>query len=249
MQGNAAVKQMLIYDNVIPVSLDVHGAMSIKPIDNFEFARHTNSIPIVAQEFGSASLQYAIVFSESPDGHFPAVLVGIREDENVFVGKNGKWDANAYIPGFIRRYPFALGTNDSANTFTMMIDKDYQGLNKSGKGDRLFDDEGKQTTFTTNALSFLRDYQGHFQGTLLFGNKLAELGLLENTEAHLPLPGDPERRLGGFKVVNREKLRALPVETVARLNASGELEMIYCHLLSLNNLGKLQEKVAGKAAA
>jgi hypothetical protein len=38
----------------------------------------------------------------------PAVLLGLREAENLFVDRDGKWDAR-YVPAFVRRYPFVPG--------------------------------------------------------------------------------------------------------------------------------------------
>jgi hypothetical protein len=241
------MKQMLIYNEVVPVTRERHGKLSLKPTTSFEFAGETNSVPLLAQEFGMAGLHFPIVFSEGGDGHVPAAILGVRDKENAFVAKDGSWSA-PYIPAFLRRYPFIFATDEKAETFTLMVDRTYPGLNSGGKGERLFDADGEQTQFLKNAINFLSEYQAHYERTRAFGNSLNELGLLEPGEIHLPLPGDPERRLRGFKIVSRDKLRALSAETLARLNASGELELIYLHLFSLGNLPRLQEKLAAAAA-
>jgi len=240
------MKQMLIYDNVVPVSREKHGKTSLKPTTDYSFARQTNSVPLVAGEFGLVAMHYAIVFGQATDGAIPAAVLGARHNENVFVGDDGSWGA-PYVPAFIRRYPFVFGTDEASETFTLMIDETFGGLNKDGKGERLFDSEGEQTQFLKNTMNFLSEYQGLVQATQAFVKKVQDLGLLEGAEAHLPTPADPERRLRGFLIVSREKLRALPADKLAELNASGELELIYTHLLSLNNLQRLQEKL-GKAA-
>jgi hypothetical protein len=43
--------------------------------------------------------------------------------------------------------------------------------------------------------------------------------------------------------VNREKLHALPDETLAELAKSGELELIYLHLNSVQNFESLRERL------
>lgn len=241
------MKQMLIYEQVVPVSIEQHANHAYLAPAGFDFARHTNSVPVMAQEFSLAAMHYPIVFGQANDGVVPAVVLGIRDSENVFVGKGGVWDAH-YIPAFIRRYPFVFGTNEQAETFTLMVDEGAAGFKKNGKGEKLFDAKGGQTEFLKNVLNFLGEYQAQSQLTQAFCKKLTELELLEASEAHVPLPGDPERRLNGFLMVNREKLQNLPADKVAELNKTGALELIHLHLFSLNNLMRLQEKMA-KAVA
>jgi hypothetical protein len=237
------MKKLLIYDDVTPVTRKAHGKLSLKKGKTYEFARETNAVPVVLSEFPAASGDYAIVFTEASEGIVPAVILGVRDRENAYVGKDGNWDA-AYVPAFIRRYPFVFATDDKAETFTLMIDPGYSGFNQDGKGERLFDAEGEQTAFLTNTLNFLREYQAQFTRTRAFGNRLGELGLLEPVEARVPLPKDPERRLTGFKIVSRDKLKALPGDVLAQMMKTDELELIYLHLFSLRNLSRLHEKMA-----
>jgi hypothetical protein len=241
------MKQMLIYNDVTPVTREKHGKFSFKATGNFDFARQTNSVPLVVQEFGLAAMHYAIVFGQASDGIVPAAVLGVRDNENIFVGADGRWDA-PYIPAFVRRHPFVFGTDEKAEKFTLLVDESYPGFNKGGKGEMLFDAGGEQTAFLKNVLAFLSEYQGQTQATEAFTKTLSELNLLEPAEAHLPLPKDPERRLRGFLIVSREKLRALPGDKLAELNQSGALELIHLHLFSLMNLSRLQEKLSAAAA-
>ncbi len=242
------MKQMLIYDAVVPVTRDKHAKTSLQPTGNYGFARQTNSVPLVVGEFALTAMHYAIVFGQANDGAIPAAILGARDNENAFVAGDGSW-SGPYVPAFIRRYPFVFGTDEKNETFTLMMDEKFEGFNEAGKGERLFDADGEQTAFLKNIMSFLSEYQGQVQATRAFAQKLTDLGLLDGAEAHLPTPADPERRLRGFLIVSREKLRALPADKLAELNASGELELIYMHLLSLNNLQRLHEKIAAQPAA
>jgi hypothetical protein len=241
------MKQLLIYNDVIPVSKDKHAKYSYKMTGNYDFARQTNSVPVVAAEFAMAAMQYALVFGQAADGIVPAAVLGVRDNENVFVGADGKWDAG-YIPAFVRRHPFVFGSDEKGETLTLMVDESCAGFNKSGKGEMLFDADGEQTVFIKNVMAFLGEYQAQTQATSVFTKTLSELELLEPAEVHLPLPADPERRLRGFLIVSRDKLKALPAEKLAELHANGVLELIYLHLFSLNNLSRLQEKMSAAAA-
>ena len=37
-------------------------------------------------------------------------ILGIQEGQNLFVMPDGRWDRRAYIPAYIRRYPFCVHT-------------------------------------------------------------------------------------------------------------------------------------------
>jgi hypothetical protein len=236
------MKKLLIYEDVTPVTRRAHSKLSLKKGKTYEFARHTNAVPVVLSEFPAASSEFTIVFTDASEGVIPAVILGVRDNENAYVTKDGSWDAG-YVPAFLRRYPFVFSTDEKAETFTLMIDESYPGFNKEGKGERLFDAEGEHTAFLTNTLNFLREYQAHFARTRAFGNKLVALGLLEPVEARVPLPKDPNRRLTGFKIVNRDKFKALSGDVLSQMIKTDELELIFLHLFSLRNLNRLHERM------
>lgn len=241
------MKQLLIYDDVVPVTRQAHGNHALKRDSTYEFARQTNAVPLVLAEFPQVSQDYAIVFTETAEGVMPAVVLGARNDENAYIKADGTWDA-PYVPAFVRRYPFVFAMDEKGETFTLMVDPGYAGLNTEGKGERLFDADGAQTAFLDSTLAFLKEYQALFQRTRAFGMRLNELNLLDPVEARLPLPQDPQRRLTGFKIVNRDKLKALGADIVSQMLKSDELELIFLHLFSLRNLGRLQEKMAAMPA-
>jgi hypothetical protein len=242
------MKTLLIYNEVVPVTRREHGSLALKKGTTFEFAKETNAAPLVIAEFARASIDYPIVFTEAAEGIIPSAILGLRNNENAFVDADGSWQAS-YIPAFIRRYPFVFATDAQATTFTLMIDPSYEGFNSDNRGERLFDSDGEHTGFLDQTLAFLKDYQSHFERTKAFGEKLAALDLLDPVEARVPLPNDPDRRLTGFKVVNREKLKALSGDVLADMARSDELELVYLHLFSLNNLTKLHGRLVADASA
>ena len=242
------MKQMLIYQNVKPVNRQEHGDLALKSTNRYDFARETNAVPLVVGEFQWASEDYPVVFTPTPEGLIPSAILGVRDKENAFVKADGSWDAR-YIPAFVRRYPFVFGGDPKGETFTLMIDDSYEGLNRENKGERLFDGDGTQTQFLNQTLNFLREYQAQFLRTRTFCERLKELDLLAPVEAHVPLPEDPKRTLSGFQVVNREKLKALSDKVVDELFRRDELEAIYLHQFSLRNIGRVHERIIKVAPA
>ena len=62
-------------------------------------------------------------------------------------------------------------------------------------------------------------------------------------QANVQMKTGDKYAIGGFECVSRKKLKALSPEKLAELTKSDELELIYTHLYSLNNVSKLINKV------
>lgn len=236
--------QLLIYRNVQPITRDKHRELSLKVGKDFGFASGVNSVPLMAAEFPTAATDLPIVFTKADDGVLPVAVLGLEQDQNLLVDREGQWRGE-YVPAFFRRYPFVFASADNDKTFTLCIDDDYEGLNRDGRGERFFDADGEQTQYLGKVLDFLQDYQAHFQRTRAFCARLVELDLLESVEAQIRLPEGGQRTLTGFQAVNRQKLKALPEDSLKALLDSDELELLYVHLQSLRNLNRLSRQAQG----
>lgn len=234
--------QLLIYETAVPVSNGRHGKASIEPGKGYGFARKINSVPLTAVEFPLAAAEYAIVFAQSGSEVVPVVILGARAGENLYVNDDDGWNAR-YVPAFVRRYPFVFAAKDDAKTFTLCVDEAFQGLNFQGRGQALFDAQGKQTPYVDNVLRFLQEYTAQFARTQAFCRKLAELKLLEPMQAQFTLASGQKMSLTGFHAVDRKRLKALPAETLAQMAGTDELELIYLHLQSLRNFVSVKDKL------
>jgi hypothetical protein len=235
------VRQLLIYERATPVNPTDHQDVSVKSGADFRFAKDVNSAPLMAVEFDLASTEYAIVFSGDGGRIMPAALLGIRDKENLYVDGNGGWNAK-YVPAFIRRYPFVFSSTNGER-FTLCLDEEFGGVNRRGLGERLFDSEGERTQYLQSVLNFLQSYQIQFEATRAFAQRLTELNLLEPMQAQFTLRSGQSITLGGFMIVSRARLRALPGESLAKLASNGDLDLIYAHLHSQRNFTPTAERV------
>jgi hypothetical protein len=241
-------KQLLIYDRVVPISSEAHKEYSVKVTQNYTFANSLNSCPLLAAEFISASQDYAIVFAGNDGSVFPAILLGFQDGENLFVGDEGAWKG-AYIPAFLRRYPFVFAEDvEGDGKFTLCIDEGYAGLNKDGRGERLFDSEGNRTQFLQSMLTFVTQFQAQFNRTKQFSDKLMRLGLLEPAQARFTTAEGKTGNLGGFLTIVRDRLKAIPENELQEMFATDELELCYAHLHSLQNINRLGSHMQSKPA-
>lgn len=240
--------QLLIYENAVPVNRARHGGWSVEVGGDYNFCRNINSVPLMAVELPQAAHDYPIVFAGSGDQIMPAVILGLRGNENLFLTPQGGWEAD-YIPAFVRRYPFVFSASEDATKFALCIDESFAGFNQSGRGARLFDDEGKATPYVENVLKFLQEYQAQFRLTQAFCKHLADLDLLEPMQAEITLSSGERSSLTGFRAVSRDKLKALSGEQLVGLAKTDELELIYVHLQALRNFDRLKNRLAAGAKA
>ena len=232
----------LFYKKVVPLNKTRHKDLRITPPKDYKHTRGTNSLYIAAVEFLNAAREYPIVFGKGSDGViFPLLLLGLKNTENLYVGKKGEWLAG-YIPAYVRRYPFILATdNKNSGNFTVCIDESYPGFSNKKTGTRLFNEDGSESSLLKQSVEFLKGYQTHVQLTTKFCNTINELNLLEPMQANLEKSGK-KQRVTGFMCVNRKRLNELATEKLATLFRDDHLELIYAHLHSLLNMEVLLKR-------
>ena len=209
---------------------------------DFGYARATNVIPLVVSEVAQALRHYPLLFIKDPmSGTVNLVaLVGNGEGINQFVDSKGQWQANTYIPAWVRRYPFLMATDDRQQSFLAF---DPQAPMWTSKSDReaLLDADGKPTPRLQQVIAFQKEYAATARLTEEMGQKLLDAGVLE--EARLSLSASDRSaplNLGGFMLVNEKKLRELPSAELEKLHAADALGLAYAQIFSIGNLRQLR---------
>jgi hypothetical protein len=145
----------------VPVSPENHRDLCVKSGADFNFAAKVDSVPLIAAEFGAAAAEYAIVFAGSEEQVVPAVLLGMAPGQDLYVAADGHRDA-AYVPAFVRRYPLVFALSKDGKTFTLCVDENYDGCNRDGRRERLFDADGERTSYLDGVMGLHR-FRGAIQ--------------------------------------------------------------------------------------
>jgi hypothetical protein len=240
-------KQLLIYESATPLSAARHANVSVEANDSFAFSAGVNAVPLMAVEFPRASAEYAIVFTAEGDNVMPAVVLGVKNAQNLYLSPEARWKAD-YIPAFIRRYPFVFSSSGDGKTLTLCIDESHPGVNREGKGNALYGADRKPTPYVEKVFEFHKEFQVQFERTRQFCRRVKELQLLEPMQANVTTPQGEKFALGGFMGISREKLRYLDGETLQKLVRSDELELLYLHLASLRNFSEFKDRLIGAEA-
>ncbi|MHB1218041.1 MAG: SapC family protein [Alphaproteobacteria bacterium] len=237
--GDAAESALpVFYRRPMPLDPGRHGAMSLKRMTNFSFARKTNSVPLNGVEFPFAMRHYPIVFTAG-DQPNPVAVLGVRADKNLFVTEWGGWEDGLYVPAYVRRYPFIFMEEGGSDRLILCIDEATDLLTTDSKRP-LFAD-GKPTDVVTHALDFCTEFQAQHAATAEFGRALAAHDLLIPNRADVSLISGEKLSLGGFRIIDESRFHALPDDVFLDWRKRGWLHLVYCHLMSSINWGRLAD--------
>jgi len=230
---------MFLYEKPEYLNREDHGNLGwTSPQKPFAFTRKVMSVPLVASEISSAQKHYPVVFS-AKENAVPMAVVSVMKDRNMFVDADGKWDANSYIPSYLRRHPFAVAKGDG-DQFAIVIDRACDGITENPESP--FFDGDKLTDKTQAIVDFCGQFEAERTRTREFTAKLAELDLLSEQRATHPDKDGEPRPIASFYAIDMEKFSALPEQTLAQLHTSGFLSFIYAHLFSLENWARLMAR-------
>lgn len=236
----------LFYKDIVPIDRTMHKEWTFSAVPDAGFTRNSHAVLALASEFAELSREYPIVFVRYGNQVAPVAMLGLREGENLFVDEKGEWQAR-YVPAYVRRYPFTFAEVQGSGQLLLSVDPCYPGISKvGGDGQRLFDERGQDTDFLKGMLDFAQRFQDDYVRTLQFCKVLDTLGLLKDMNINAQLPTGAHFNMGGFQVVDEDKLKAIDNEEVARMFRNGIMGTIFAHLISLGNVANLLPKLIGR---
>ena len=212
--------------------------------------RTLTAVPLSFTEFTVACRDFPIAFVSGDGGgtYVPMVVLGLENQQNLFVTKENTWDAGAYVPAYVRRYPFCMTrvTMDGREQPERVACVEKRAI--SDKGEALFDKQGEPLPAWQERQKLLFEYEADLLRSEEMCKVVAQLGLLEQfTMQAVPNNGTPLAMSGMFRIAE-QKLAELPGEKLKELTQNGILSRIYAHLISMTNFGRLLDRRAGQLA-
>ena len=230
LEGN-----VLFYSQPEPLDPAKHAGLGVNPTSQpYGFVGKTNIVPLTVTEFAAAALSYPVIFTG--DQKQPVAVMGLRQGENLFVGEDGAFRPDAYIPAFVRRYPFVFADDKANQRLILCIDRGADIVAEGGQNPLFVN--GEASDYVKMAMDFCNSFEQERQRTESFVKLLTDLDLFDTREAVFT-PRNPDgsagqpQKLAEYFAVSEDKLKALPAEKLAELRDNGALGQIYAHLVSL----------------
>ncbi len=224
----------LFYKNPEPLDSKRHANLALKKDFGLKFTKNVNAVPITMIEMAQICHSYPIAFS--PDSNAtPVAILGLRDNENLFVDNKGNWENDTYIPSYIRRYPFIFSEHQGGDQLTLCMDINQDVTEDNGE-QKFFEADGQPTALSKNALEFCKSYHAAAQQTIAFGQGLHNAGLLVERAAEIVIPngqqGGQKISFSGFRIIDEQKLAELDEKTFLDFRKKGWIPFIYAHLFS-----------------
>lgn len=240
----------LLYEDPVLLRGDLHKHAALLACESFQFAAGIVAVPLNASEFALAARCYPIVFADT-EAMLPLAVLGIGGTSNLFVDDEGRWSDGAYVPAYVRRYPFLPVTTPGSDALMLAIDRprliERDGM-VPADANELFDGDNA-SPLAARALDFCERYHRDHLRTAEFVAGLRDRDLLETRCADIRLPDQSQFRIDGFRMIDRAKLRALPDNCLGEWFRKGWLDLAALAETSQANWQTLLDRQAARPAA
>lgn len=230
----------LFYKSPQPVHQSLHAGKGLKEPIDYRFAAAAHAVVLHTQEFRLAAAHYPIVFSDDAQA-MPLAVLGYRDGSNVFVDEEGNWAPGAYVPAYVRRYPFATGQGSKEDETILYVDSasDLVVDLEDAPGAQPFFVGDQPSERIKQAIEFCAAFQQQVPATTAFVNAVQEHNLLEAKEIKLELPGGGSQLLTGLRMIEEARFKALSDQVVLDWRRQGWIDFVYWHWASLDNFARM----------
>lgn len=230
---------MLLYNKIVPVSRNDHKSLKLKPLADFKFAANTHWVPVAGAEFYRAAHSFPIVFAGDQGAITPILMLGLQSGHNDFVDSYFQWKKDAYVPAFIRRYPFVLADTGAANKdLTVCLDSECAAFSET-EGRELFKEDGSNGELFDEILNFMKGFTIEMERTKSFVEAIQKHDLLIKRNANIRSATGETFQVQDFLAIDEEKFNKLSGDVLESFHQQGFLGWIFAHLMSLNTLTNL----------
>lgn len=243
--------QVMFYKRPEPLSLERHRDLGVKQIPApFSFLRTAHAVPITVSEFGVAATCFPIIFVGAEKT--PVAVMGVRQNENEYLDAAGQPDPDAYLPAFVRRYPFVFAADPGSDRLLLCVDTaaDMVTTNPDVK---FF--EGEQASkFTEDAIEFCKEFERQRRATAEFVEMIDKASLFEQKSVSFT-PRDAQgnagetQKIADYWAISEDGLNALPEGKFGDIRNTGALAAIYAHMVSLMNWQRVIQRTMRRLSA
>jgi hypothetical protein len=232
--------------NYEPITQAEFAKKSWQPNSNFFFASKDIVCPLGASELPRAMMSIPLAFICNDGKYSVAGILGLVPGFNFYLSTSGKWSGK-YVPASYRGYPFILANNGkNKEELILCIDTDSDLLIDGDSAEPFFDNDGQLSPITKSVMEFLSSVASGYKASDRICKVLLEHDLFTPWELELNLDVGP-KRIAGLFCINEAAFNGLSDEAHAELRLAGAVPVIYCQLLSMQNISSLVQIAKAKS--
>ncbi|MFD1341162.1 SapC family protein [Litorisediminicola beolgyonensis] len=219
-----------LYTQVEPLTQARHQRLGFVGDGSYAFARSLVSVPASLSEMVLLQRHMPLVFA-GEDRPVPIAVMGLEAAQGgLFIDAAGRWMPGISVPAFLRRYPFIAIPKPNGKELVLAVDL-ASDLVADDAPHPLFE-RGQPSDRAQAAFALATRLHHDFDAAREVGAALAEADLLVPQSAELTLADGRKIGLRNFRVVDEERLAALPDAVFLEWRRRGWLPAIHAHLMS-----------------
>ena len=218
----------------IAISREQHAGKKWQRFNGYGFASTVVLAPIVGLEIARAALAMPLAFLQEADRFTLVAVLSVKPGRNMMVAPDGRW-LGAYVPAFLRAYPFRLLPAKDTDKTVLCIDIDSGLVVEGGAaGEDFIGEDGNISPALQNVLDFLNQLERSRRTTDIALATLAQAGVLRPWQIKA---GETERTIAGLHRADEVALNALADDAFLKLRKASALPIVYAQMLSMGQLG------------
>ncbi len=218
------------------VSKQVHASLRWQRYTDYRFAATDAVVPLVLQEMPEASREVPLAFVARGYAFVPVAVQGVEPQKNLFVAPDGRW-VGSYTPANYRAHPFQL-VRTADEQLVLAVDEDSGLVTDGAEGEFFFQEDGTPAPVLKEVFDFLSTLQMNREATARVCAALQAQQLIQPWPIAVELP-EGRRQVEGLYRIDEAAFNRLPAEVLVALRDLGALPVVYCQLLSMQNLSNL----------
>jgi len=241
MVGNRAMAENVMLNNVD------HKNLRIITRRAQEYGDNVAGCVVFPTEFLEVHKEYPIYFQKDAEtGQFQSIaLFGFTHGENLLLDNSASGWAGRYIPALMRREPFLIGFNRSAEEVQpskVLLDTSSPRISYGEEGEPVFLPGGGNSPFLEQIKKNLMLIHEGFPASAEMFRVFLDLDLIEPLTLDIHFDNGEHYTASNYYTINQDRLYSLGDDLIARLHKSGYLQLAYLVLFSLGNIKNLIDK-------
>jgi len=222
------------------LNFEKHGTLRLSDSKDFTSHKAKNFVPVVFQEFYALATEFPLVFVRNKQtGDFvPGAMMGLNKGVNLYC-QTSEWQP-VFIPSTFMLAPLSVSRLEpSSDKADISIDEQSPLLSET-VGELLYQSDGLATDYLKKRIDHAVKVTRQSIQAVELCRYLAEKRLLVSQSLKLQhTQNSPRYAVEGVFMIDEKALESLSNEEFQELRERGLLPLIYSHLTSLQQIGRL----------